>query len=69
MEDNNPQEPYTTPELPRDIRPELTRKGVTKDYLNHLTPEHWARVDEVFAERMGGLEAFAPLRPYMARAG
>jgi len=46
-----------------------TRKGVTRDYLNHLTPEHWARVDEVFAERMGGLEAFAPLRPYMARAG
>jgi|EP01046_Picozoa_sp_COSAG06_P025337 hypothetical protein len=43
------------------------RKGVTKDYLNHLTPAHWARADEVFAEKMGDLEAFAPLRPYMGR--
>ena len=42
-----------------------TRKGVTRDYLNHLSAEHWARVDNVFAERMGDLKPFAHLNQYM----
>ena len=42
-----------------------TRKGVTRDFENHLDEERWAQVDRAFEERMGGVAAFAPLRPYM----
>ena len=42
-----------------------TRKGVTRDYENHLDAGKWAEVDRVYAEQMGGVEAFAPLAPYM----
>eukprot|EP01046_Picozoa_sp_COSAG06_P031123 COSAG06_NODE_3003_length_5970_cov_3.618123_6_plen_180_part_00 len=42
-----------------------TRKGVTRDYENHLSAEKWAEVDEIFAEKMGDVLAFAPLAPYM----
>ena len=42
-----------------------TRKGVTRDYENHLDAGKWEEVDRVYAEQMGGVEAFAPLAPYM----
>ena len=42
-----------------------TRKGVTRDYENHLDAGKWGEVDRVYAEQMGGVEAFAPLAPYM----
>jgi len=42
-----------------------TRKGVTRDFENHLDEERWAQVDRAFHERMGGVAAFAPLAPYM----
>ena len=45
-----------------------TRMGVTNDHVNHLTPKHWERMDAMFAEKMGDLDAFAPLRPYMTPA-
>jgi hypothetical protein len=41
------------------------RKGVVGDHQQHLTPARWAEVDVIFADRLGGVEQFAPLLPYM----
>jgi len=38
-----------------------TRKGVVGDYSNHLTEQHWARVDALFQEQLGEIDEFKPI--------
>jgi hypothetical protein len=43
-------------------RPSMTlRKGVVGDHVNHLTPQHWDRMDAVFAGRLGDLPELRPI--------
>merc|ERR1719210_519834 len=41
------------------------RKGVVGDYVGHLSPAHWQRMDELFDERLGDIAALRPLRANM----
>ena len=41
------------------------RKGVVGDYEAHLTPEHWAAVDEAFERRLGGTPALHKIKQWM----
>lgn len=44
----------------------LCRKGVCGDWVNApLSAEHWARLEEVFEERLGPCQIAQPLRPWM----
>ena len=48
------------------LQVQTRRKGVTGDHSHHLTPEHWAVVDSLFGERLGGEPVMAPLVLHMA---
>ena len=43
----------------------MVRKGATKDWENYGGDVRWGAVDQVFERELGGVEALAPLRPYM----
>jgi len=44
----------------------LLRKGVVGDYAQHLTPEHWTRMDRWFNERLGDASIAEPLKRWMS---
>ena len=49
----------------RDRKVVTIRKGVVGDHLQHLTPRHWAKMDQLFRERLGDVDALRPLYRYM----